>query len=104
MTVLNKDQLRDLIAEAKDITKKDATEYIDDVFETFGSVITDYAVGFRFGDIGTFDVVEVEEKERTYRNPQTQEPFTKTVPAHYALKFKVNKRTKDALIELKASE
>lgn len=96
MTVLNKGELVDIISTKKEITKKDATAYIDEVFETFESVITEYAAGFKLGDLGTFDVVVVPERE--HRNPQTGDTVVK--PEHYALKFKVNKRTKEALAGL----
>lgn len=104
MTVLTKDEVKTIIAEKKGITKTAAEAYMKDVFETFGSIITEYGAGFKFGDTATFDVVEVEETTRTRRNPSTQEEFLKTTPAHYALKTKVNKATKDALIALKANE
>lgn len=104
MTVLKKEELKTIIAEMKDITKKDAEAYMDDVFETFESIVTEYGAGFQFGKIGKFDVVDVEEKDHKRRNPQTGEEFMKTTPAHYALKFKVSKPTKEALVELKANE
>lgn len=96
MTVLTKGELVDIIAEKKAITKKDATAYIEDAFATLGEVLTEYGAGFKFGDIGTFDVVTVAERE--HRNPQTGDAIVK--PEHLALKFKVNKRTKDALSSL----
>ena len=96
MAIFNKGELVDIIATKKGIKKKDATAYIEDVFATFEEVITEYATGFKLGDLGTLDVVVVPERE--HRNPQSGETIVK--PEHYALKFKVNKRTKDALAAL----
>jgi nucleoid DNA-binding protein len=104
MTVLNKGELVDIIAAEKEINKKEATAWLEDVFKTLETVVTEYGSGFKLGDIGTFDVVDVAEKEREFTHLQTKEKFTKVTPAHFALKFKVNKRTKEALIALKTAE
>lgn len=47
--------------------------------------------GFRLGNLGHFEVVEVAEKTRTSRNPSTSENFTLTISAHRTLRFRVAK-------------
>lgn len=89
MTVLKADELRGLYAEEYGVSKKDAKEQLDGIFEFFEGILVNHKKGFAFGEIGTFDVNLVEAKDHKRRNPQSGEEFMQHVPEHYAAKFKL---------------
>lgn len=90
MTVLKMDELRGLYAAEYGVTKKEATEQLDGIFEFFEDILVDQKKGFVFGDVGKFEVNFVEAKNHKRRNPQTGEEFMKHSPEHYAAKFKLS--------------
>ena len=103
MTVLNKDQVKAIIAEKKGITKTAAEAYMKDVFETFEEILVDYQAGFQFGNAGKFEVDTVKAKEaRKGRNPQTGEEIDIAAkPAHLGFKFKPSKGKESVHAKLK---
>lgn len=90
MTVLKMDELRGLYAAEYGVTKKEATEQLDGIFEFFEDVLVNQKKGFVFGDVGKFEVNLIDAKNHKRRNPQTGEEFMQHVPEHYAAKFKLS--------------
>lgn len=103
MTVLNKDQMKTIIAEKKGIKKVAAEAYMKDVFETFEDILVDYQAGFQFGNVGKFEVVTVAAKEaRKGRNPSTGEEIDIAAkPEHLGLKLKMSKGKESVSEKLK---
>lgn len=91
MGVVNQEQLRDIIAEVKEMKKGEAEAWLKDVFNVFETIIIEYQEGFKFGKIGTFETCEVKAEDKVYNHPQTGEKLSKHIPAHTDLKFKFNK-------------
>jgi len=89
-------ELIDFYAETYGVTKKQAKEELERFAEFAEKVIVDEQQGFRLGDVGTFKVEVKPEREYGIPNKPGE---TKIVPQHYALRFQVNKVTKDALKE-----
>lgn len=89
---MNKKELINVVAERMEITKKDAGELVNVVFDVVTETI-ESGESVSIPGLGKFEVKEV--GERTCRNPQTGEAIV--VPAHKAPKFKASKTLKDAL-------
>jgi len=96
MTLLSKGEFVSALAAQREVTKKEASELLDDVFAVIDSALIDELKDVKLGDIGTLKVVEV--PERTHKNPKTGEAVIK--PKHYAVKFKTNKNFKEDLAEV----
>lgn len=84
-------ELVEIIAEANEITKKEAKIELDRVVEGIATAIE--KGGVRVSGLGTFEVVE--RAARTCRNPQTGEMME--VSAKKAPKFKAAKSLKDSV-------
>ena len=83
-----------IVAEAANITKKDAAKAVDAVFE---AITTEVAAGNKVTVTG-FGTFEPKVREaRAGRNPQTGEAIT--IPAHTAVTFKAGKGLKDCVNE-----
>lgn len=91
MTTFKKGELEALYAEKFEVGKGEAKKQLNEVFGFFEEILVEHQAGFKFGDVGTFEVNPVEKKTHTRRNPQTGEEFEQTVDAHLALKFKISK-------------
>lgn len=90
MAVVNKKALADLVSEKKDITKKEAAEVVDAVFEA----ITESLKKGEKVDITGFGKFEVKERAaRVGINPQTKEQIQ--IPATKVPGFKASKSLKD---------
>lgn len=83
---MNKIELVEAMAQKGELTKKDAEKALNAFMETVEEVLTEKGkialIGF-----GTFEVVE--RKERTGRNPKTNEEII--IPGGFAPKFKPGK-------------
>lgn len=90
MEIINKKALADKVAEEKQITKKLASEIVDEVFATIANELKD---GNKV-DITGFGKFEVKERAaRTGINPQTKE--TIQIAATKVPGFKASKSLKD---------
>lgn len=90
MEIINKKALADKVAEEKEITKKLASEIVDEVFATIANELKD---GNKV-DITGFGKFEVKERAaRTGINPQTKE--TIQIAATKVPGFKASKSLKD---------
>ena len=90
--VMNKKALAEKVAEAAGITKKDATSYVNVVFDAIAASLKEGNTV----DINGFGKFVVTHKEaRVGRNPSTGEATE--VPAHNALSFQASKTLKDAV-------
>lgn len=90
MAVVNKKALADLVAEKNEITKKEAAEVVDAVFEA----ITESLKKGDKVDITGFGKFEVKERAaRVGINPQTKEQIQ--IPATKVPGFKASKSLKD---------
>ena len=88
---MTKSQIADHLAKKADITKKTATEILDD----FAALAYKEAKnGFTIPGIGK--LVVVNRKARLGRNPKTGEQIK--IPAKKALKFRIAKAAKDAVM------
>ena len=92
ITILNKTELIDAMANASGLTKKDA----ESALNAFTSVVgEEIAKGGKVSLVG-FGTFEVSERaERTGRNPQTGAEMV--IPASKAPKFKAGKALKDMI-------
>lgn len=88
MTILKMDELRGLYAAEYGVTKKDAAEQLDGIFEFFEDVVLKEKKGFQLGNLGKIEVVV--NPEKAHRNPQTGE-MGDPKPEHYGFKFKPSK-------------
>lgn len=105
MSVLTKKELVGIYAEKNGVTKTEAEKQLNSTFEFFDSVLTEYQTGFKFGNVGTFEVVTVPERApRKFTNMHTgEEGLTEAVPAHTGFKFKPNKGKTGVREQLKNS-
>ena len=91
---MNKADLVDKLAKKSDLTKKNAEVILNAFIETIKEGLAEdgkiQLVGF-----GTFEVKH--RKERTARNPRTQEEIT--IPATDVPTFKAGKELKEAVIK-----
>ncbi len=90
MTTLNKKSIADIIAEKHDLTKKEASEIVDLVFDTIADTLKDGGKAEITG-FGKFEV-----KTRASRigiNPQTKESIE--IPSSKLPGFKASKGLKD---------
>ncbi|MDA1475328.1 non-specific DNA-binding protein Hbs [Bacillus sp. CLL-7-23] len=89
---MNKTELINAVAEASELSKKDATKAVDSVFDTILEVLKNgekiQLIGF-----GNFEVRE--RSARKGRNPQTGEEIE--IPASKVPAFKPGKALKDAV-------
>ena len=89
---MNKTELVNQVAEATELSKKDAGKAVDAVFETIQNAL---AKGDKLSLIG-FGTFEVRERAaRTGRNPQTGEEMQ--IPASKVPAFKAGKELKEAV-------
>lgn len=101
MTTLKADELRGLFAEEYGITKKEAREQLEGIFEFFEDILVEQQKGFVFGNLGTVEIVV--NPEKAYRNPQTGE-MGDPKPEHYGYKFKPSKGETSVREKLKKVE
>ena len=90
VTVLTKKDLAEKLAEAKDLTKKDATEVVNFLLEEISSTLKDGG-NVELAGFGKFEVKERAAREG--RNPQTGE--TIALAASKVPSFKASKTLKD---------
>ena len=90
VTVLTKKDLAEKLAEAKDLTKKDATEVVNFLLEEISSTLKDGG-NVELAGFGKFEVKE--RAAREVRNPQTGE--TIAIAASKVPSFKASKTLKD---------
>lgn len=86
------DLVEHLVDQFGDLTKKQAGEIVEEVFDC----ITDYLSDderVQVPGFGTFSITH--RKERQGRNPATNKPMT--IPASKSVKFKPGKQLKDAV-------
>jgi DNA-binding protein HU-beta len=88
---MTKAQLVAHLAETADITKKQAQAVLDELAE---QAYKQAKTGFTIPGIGK--LVLVQRKARMGRNPQTGEQIK--IPAKKAVKFRVSKAAKDAIL------
>lgn len=89
---MNKTELVNQVAEATELSKKDASKAVDAVFETIQNAL---AQGDKLSLIG-FGTFEVRDRAaRTGRNPQTGKDIQ--IPASKVPAFKPGKGLKDAV-------
>ncbi len=88
---MTKAQLADTIAKKADITKKLATQILDDLATI---AYKEAKVGFTLPGLGK--LVLVQRKARMGRNPQTGEEIK--IPAKKVVKFRVAKACKDGVM------
>jgi DNA-binding protein HU-beta len=79
------------LAEKNEVTKKQATEFLDSLVEL---AYKEAKKGFTIPGLGK--LVVQQRKARTGRNPQTGE--TIKIPAKKVLKFRIAKAAKDAIL------
>jgi DNA-binding protein HU-beta len=89
---VNKNELVDLVANATELKKTEATKAVDSVFEAIGSALKN-GDEVRLVGFGTFSVQAREATEG--RNPRTGEKIQ--IAASKQAKFKAGKTLKDAL-------
>ena len=90
VTVLTKKDLAEKLAEAKDLTKKDATEVVNFLLEEISSTLKDGG-NVELAGFGKFELKERAAREG--RNPQTGE--TIAIAASKVPSFKASKTLKD---------
>lgn len=88
---MTKSQLIAALAEKAEMPKKDIAALLEDLA---GIAYNEAKLGFTIPGIGK--LVVVNRKARTGRNPQTGEPIK--IPARTALKFRIAKACKDAVL------
>jgi DNA-binding protein HU-beta len=86
-----KSQIADAIAEKTSVTKKIAEDMLDCLAQLAYQNAKD-----EFTVPGIGKLIMVDRKARTARNPKTGEPIE--IPARKALKFRVAKAAKDAIL------
>lgn len=89
---LNKKDLAEKLASSANVTKKDATEYVQTVFDTIAETLEQGGTVDVFG-FGKFSVTE--RSARTGINPMTKEKIE--IPASKSVKFKASKSLKDSV-------
>jgi DNA-binding protein HU-beta len=89
---LTKSQIADAIAEKTSVTKKIAEDMLDCLAQLAYQNAKD-----EFSVPGIGKLIVVDRKARTARNPKTGEPIE--IPAKKALKFRVAKAAKDAILQ-----
>lgn len=87
----NKNELVTKVAEIGNMTKKDATDVLQVVFDALEETVVDDLKGFTLGKLGTFKLEDVGARE--YRIPN-KPGETVLKPAHKRVKFTVNSATK----------
>lgn len=89
---MNKKELIDIVADKRDLTKKEAEILVDTVFDTIvDSVLSGDKV--LISGFGTFRVHQREERKGV--SPKTKQIMT--IPASKTLTFKPSNRLKDAM-------
>ena len=89
---MTKSQVVAALAEAADVTKKQASAMMDKLVEL---AYQNAKVGFTLPGLGK--LVVVKRKARMGINPQTKEPIK--IPARTVLKFRIAKQAKDAILK-----
>ena len=92
---MTKSQLAAHLAETAEITKKQATQVLD---ELASQAVKQAKYGFTIPGVGK--LVLQKRKARMGRNPQTGEAIK--IPAKKVVKFRVSKACKDAIVPPKA--
>ena len=87
---MTKAQIITHLAEKNEVTKKQATDFLDSLIDL---AYKEAKVGFTIPGLGK--LVVVQQKARTGRNPATGEAIK--IPAKKALKFRIAKAAKDAV-------
>ncbi len=89
---MNKKELVDIIADKKNLTKKDTEILVDTIFET----MVEHALKGEKVVISGFGTFKINErKERKGISPKTKEPMI--IPASKTLSFKPSNKLKDAM-------
>jgi DNA-binding protein HU-beta len=88
---MTKSQIIDHLATKTDLTKKVATQFLDELSKL---AYKEAKKSFTLPGLGK--LVVVNRKERQGRNPATGEQIT--IPARKALKFRIAKQAKDAIL------
>ena len=88
---MNKTELVDAVAEATEVSKKDAGAVIDSMFDTISSCVSN---GEKVTIPGMVSFDQVDRKARKGFNPQTQEPID--IPASKAIKISAGAKLKAA--------
>jgi DNA-binding protein HU-beta len=91
---MTKSQIVDHLAKKTDTTKKTATQFLEEL-----SSLAYKEAKKSFTVPGLGKLVVVNRKERQGRNPATGESIT--IPARKALKFRIAKQAKDAILPKK---
>ena len=91
---MTKSQIVDHLAKKTDTTKKVASQFLEELSQL---AYKEAKKSFTLPGLGK--LVVVNRKERIGRNPQTGE--TITIPARRALKFRIAKQAKDAILPKK---
>jgi len=81
-----------LASNLEGLTKKQAAEAFDTIFDYIGKALAD-GERVQIAGFGTFSVSK--RAERQGRNPKTKEPMT--IPASNSVRFKPGKNLKDAV-------
>ncbi|BDI60747.1 HU family DNA-binding protein [Qipengyuania nanhaisediminis] len=89
---MNKNELTSAVAETSGLSKSDASNAVEAVFDTIQKALAN-GDEVRLVGFGTFSVAK--RKESTGRNPRTGEPMT--IKASNQPKFKAGKGLKDAV-------
>ena len=87
---LNKEQVAQLVADKMSVTKKEALEHIDSLWDVVTEALVDGKT-VTFVNVGKFQAKE--RKERQGRNPKTGAVMT--IPAQKTVGFSVGKGLKD---------
>lgn len=90
--VVNKKDMAEKLAAEYNVSKKDATAYVQFVFDTVADTLKDNGTVDVFG-FGKFSLAE--RAARTGINPMTKEQIK--IPASKSVKFKASKSLKDAV-------
>ncbi len=88
---MTKSQILKTLAETNGVSKKDAAAFVESLV---GLAYKEAPNGFTVPGLGK--LVVVDRKARIGRNPQTGEPLQ--IPAKKALKFRIAKAAKDAVM------
>ena len=91
---MTKSQIVDHLAKKTDTTKKVATQFLEELSQL---AYKEAKKSFTVPGLGK--LVVVNRKERVGRNPQTGESIV--IPARRALKFRIAKQAKDAILPKK---
>ena len=92
MEILNKKEIAELVADKHNLTKKEASEIVDLIFDTMAETLK----GGNRVDISGFGKFEVKTRAaRTGINPQTKEQIE--IPESKVPSFKASKNLKDSV-------